>query len=87
MCATRAAMPYGILVLALINSLLWLVWLAALGAQIYWISLAVELKPLLSGPTAANARGHNGAAWLSSVVEASRGGAPHTGNRTTNVAP
>jgi hypothetical protein len=58
-----------------------------LGAQIYWISLAVGLKRCSQAPRRGKGRGHNGAAWLSSVVEASRGLAPDRGNRTTKVAP
>jgi phosphatidylglycerophosphate synthase len=47
-CATRATMPYGILALALLNLLPVVLILAALGAQIYWISLAVQLRKLLA---------------------------------------
>jgi phosphatidylglycerophosphate synthase len=47
--ATRAAMPYGIMALALLNLLPLVVVLAALGANIYWISLVVKMKDLLSG--------------------------------------
>jgi phosphatidylglycerophosphate synthase len=47
-CATRATMPYGILALALLNLLPVVLVLAALGAQIYWISLAVQLRRLLA---------------------------------------
>jgi phosphatidylglycerophosphate synthase len=46
--ATRATMPYGILALALLNLLPVVLILAALGAQIYWISLAVQLRKLLA---------------------------------------
>ena len=41
-------MPYGILGLALLNLLPVVLVLAALGAQIYWISLAVQLRKLLA---------------------------------------
>jgi phosphatidylglycerophosphate synthase len=47
-CATRATMPYGIMALALLNLLPVVLLLAALGAQIYWISLAVQLRRLLA---------------------------------------
>jgi phosphatidylglycerophosphate synthase len=46
-CATRATMPYGILGLAILGMLPAVVVLGAIGAQIYWISLAVELRRLL----------------------------------------
>ena len=45
--ATRANAPYGILLLALFNLVPLIVVLAAIGAQIYWISLAIELRRLL----------------------------------------
>lgn len=45
--ATRAAMPYGIMALALIDGLPLVVLLAAIGANIYWISLMVKLRHLL----------------------------------------
>ncbi len=48
-CATRAMMPYGILVFALLDLLPVLLVLATIGAQIYWISLAVKLRGLLRG--------------------------------------
>jgi phosphatidylglycerophosphate synthase len=47
-CATRATMPYGIMALALLNLLPLVLILATLGAQIYWISLAVQLRRLLA---------------------------------------
>ena len=46
-CATRATMPYGVVVFALIGRLPALVVLGVIGTQIYWISLAVELRALL----------------------------------------
>ena len=46
--ATRAAMPYGIMVFALLHLLPGIVVLAALGANIYWVTLAVKLRELLS---------------------------------------
>jgi phosphatidylglycerophosphate synthase len=45
--ATRATMPYGIVVLAVFDLLPALLILAAVGAQVYWISLAIELRRLL----------------------------------------
>jgi phosphatidylglycerophosphate synthase len=48
-CATRATMPYGILAFAIADALSALVVLAAFAAQVYWISLAVELRRLLAG--------------------------------------
>jgi hypothetical protein len=46
--ATRATMPYGILGFAVLGLLPVVLVLGAIGAQIYWISLAVELRRLLS---------------------------------------
>src|SRR6185295_8374872 len=45
--ATRAAMPYGIMAFALVNLLPGIVVLAAIGANIYWISLILKLRHLL----------------------------------------
>jgi phosphatidylglycerophosphate synthase len=45
--ATRAAMPYGIMALALVNALPLVVLLAAIGGNIYWMSLMVKLRHLL----------------------------------------
>jgi phosphatidylglycerophosphate synthase len=47
--ATRAAMPYGIMALALVYALPAVVVLAAIGANVYWISLAVKMRHLLAG--------------------------------------
>ena len=44
---TRAAMPYGILFLALVNALPIALLLAALGGNLYWISLVAKLRDLL----------------------------------------
>ena len=44
---TRAAMPYGIMALAMVNALAVVVILAALGANIYWLSLVAKLRDLL----------------------------------------
>ena len=48
-CGTRSAMPYGIMVLTLLGLVPLLVVLAAIGSNIYWISLVLKLKHLLSG--------------------------------------
>ena len=45
--ATRSAMPYGIFAFALVNWLPAIVVLAAIGSNIYWISVAVKLRSLL----------------------------------------
>ncbi len=45
--ATRAAMPYGIAALALVNLLPVVVVLSAVGSNVYWISLALKLRHLL----------------------------------------
>jgi phosphatidylglycerophosphate synthase len=45
--ATRAAMPYGIMAFALVSGLPAIVALAAIGANIYWISLVIKLRDLL----------------------------------------
>jgi phosphatidylglycerophosphate synthase len=49
--ATRSAMPYGIMALAVVDALPLVVVLAAIGANTYWISLAVKLRHLLGGET------------------------------------
>ena len=41
---TRAAMPYGIMVLALLNALPVVVILAAIGGNVYWLSLVAKLR-------------------------------------------
>jgi hypothetical protein len=45
--ATRAAMPYGIMAFALVDALPAIIVLAAIGANIYWISIVVRLRDLL----------------------------------------
>jgi hypothetical protein len=45
--ATRAGMPYGIMVLAIMNVLPAALVLAAISANIYWISLVVKMRDLL----------------------------------------
>lgn len=47
-CATRATMPYGIVVLAVANLLPVVLVLGAISAHVYWISLAAELRGLLA---------------------------------------
>jgi phosphatidylglycerophosphate synthase len=49
--ATRSAMPYGIMALALVDALPLVVVLAAIGANTYWISLVVKMRHLLGGET------------------------------------
>jgi phosphatidylglycerophosphate synthase len=53
-CATRATMPYGILAFAIAGVLPAVLVIGAIGAQIYWISLAWELRRLLDGPLVAS---------------------------------
>jgi phosphatidylglycerophosphate synthase len=48
-CATRSAMPYGIMVLTLLALVPLLVVLAAIGSNVYWISLVLKLRHLLGG--------------------------------------
>jgi phosphatidylglycerophosphate synthase len=50
--ATRAAMPYGIMAFSLIHALPGIVVLAAIGANVYWISLAMKLPHLLGSAEA-----------------------------------
>ena len=50
-CGTRSTMPYGIMAFALIGQLPVIVVLAAVGANIYWISLALRLRALLAPVT------------------------------------
>ncbi|MBS1817668.1 MAG: flippase-like domain-containing protein [Acidobacteria bacterium] len=53
--ATRAAMPYGIFALALVNLLPVVVVLSAIGANVYWLSLVLKMRQLLGMPAAADA--------------------------------
>jgi phosphatidylglycerophosphate synthase len=46
--ATRAAMPYGIMAFALLYALPGIVFLAAIGANIYWVSLVLKLRHLVA---------------------------------------
>jgi phosphatidylglycerophosphate synthase len=45
--ATRAAMPYGIMAFSLVYALPGIVVLAAIGANVYWISLVMKMRHLL----------------------------------------
>jgi phosphatidylglycerophosphate synthase len=51
--ATRSAMPYGIMAFALCYALPGIVVLAAIGSNIYWVSLALKFRHLLSEREAA----------------------------------
>jgi phosphatidylglycerophosphate synthase len=53
--ATRAGMPYGIMGFALVNALPGIVALAAIGANVYWISLAMKMPHLLARSEAVTA--------------------------------
>jgi phosphatidylglycerophosphate synthase len=48
-CATRATMPYGVIAFALLGQLPAVLVLAMVGAQMYWIGLAAELRNLVDG--------------------------------------
>jgi phosphatidylglycerophosphate synthase len=50
--ATRAAMPYGIMAFSLLHALPLIVVLAAVGANVYWISLVMKMRHLLDSPAA-----------------------------------
>ncbi|MBA3296930.1 MAG: flippase-like domain-containing protein [Acidobacteria bacterium] len=45
--ATRAAMPYGIMVLAFLYALPLVIVLAAIGSNLYWVTLVIKLRDLL----------------------------------------
>jgi len=47
-CATRAVMPYGILILAIAGLTPAVVFLAAIGANVYWLALAPRFRTWLS---------------------------------------
>jgi phosphatidylglycerophosphate synthase len=53
--ATRSAMPYGIFAFALVHSLPAIVVLAAIGANVYWVSLVLKLKALTGDEDAVTA--------------------------------
>ena len=44
---TRAAMPYGIMLMAILDALPAVIVVAAFGANLYWLSLVVKLRDLL----------------------------------------
>ena len=50
--ATRAAMPYGIMVFSLVDALPGIIVLAAIGANVYWISLVMKMRHLLGSSEA-----------------------------------
>ena len=50
--ATRAAMPYGIMSFSLVYALPAIVVLAAIGANVYWISLVMKMRHLLGSAEA-----------------------------------
>ncbi|HWI20490.1 MAG TPA: lysylphosphatidylglycerol synthase domain-containing protein [Vicinamibacterales bacterium] len=47
-CATRSTMPYGIMAFALLGILPGILVLAAIGANVYWVSLTIRLPWLLA---------------------------------------
>ena len=49
-CATRAVMPYGILMLAIAGLTPIVIVLAAIGANVYWLALTSRLRALLTVP-------------------------------------
>ena len=49
-CATRAVMPYGILMLAIVGLTPAVIVLAAIGANLYWIALTTRLRTMLTVP-------------------------------------
>jgi phosphatidylglycerophosphate synthase len=49
-CATRAVMPYGILMLAIVGLTPAVIVLAAIGANVYWIALTTRFRTLLTEP-------------------------------------
>ena len=53
--ATRSAMPYGIFAFSLVYGLPAIVVLAAIGANVYWVSLVVKLRALMGRDEAVHA--------------------------------
>jgi hypothetical protein len=49
MVATRSFMPYFILGLAILGLMPLIVFLAAVGANVYWISLVAKMRALIGG--------------------------------------
>ncbi len=60
-CATRSTMPYGIMVFGLLGILPGIIVLAAVGANVYWISLAIRLPQMLAPVRKSSAVGHSDA--------------------------
>jgi hypothetical protein len=50
--ATRAAMPYGIMAFSLVYALPRIVVLAAVGANVYWVSLVMKMRYMLGSAEA-----------------------------------
>jgi len=53
--ATRAAMPYGIMAFSLLHALPGIIVLAAIGANVYWVSLMMKMPDLLGRSEAVTA--------------------------------
>jgi FKBP-type peptidyl-prolyl cis-trans isomerase FkpA len=49
-CATRAVMPYGILMLAILGLTPAVIVFAAIGANLYWIALTTRMRTMLAVP-------------------------------------
>jgi len=49
-CATRAVMPYGILILAIVGLTPAVIVFAAIGANLYWIALTTRMRTMLTVP-------------------------------------
>jgi FKBP-type peptidyl-prolyl cis-trans isomerase FkpA len=49
-CATRAVMPYGILMLAIVGLTPAVIVFAAIGANLYWIALTTRMRTMLTVP-------------------------------------
>jgi FKBP-type peptidyl-prolyl cis-trans isomerase FkpA len=49
-CGTRAVMPYGILILAIVGLTPAVIVLAAIGANLYWIALTTRMRTMLAVP-------------------------------------
>ena len=49
-CATRAVMPYGILILAIVGLTPAVIVFAAIGANLYWIALITRMRTMLTVP-------------------------------------
>jgi len=49
-CATRAVMPYGILMLAIVGLTPAVIVFAAIGANLYWIALTTRMRTMLAAP-------------------------------------